>query len=185
MNGTTSLSSGLLCVRYRRLGDRLAHEIGTIDGDSFYPVLESIEGTPVDAWPVSPPMQQIVEESMGASLSPVLLGVGLSGNGHWSIAIESQNASSLKFDVACKNSKPSLWFGSKYRVSTEWVVANAIISQIELIHSKPEFVPTRLQLLATIGQLRYDESDRTIAIVPASDPGKMLTHRWCYRIGIG
>ena len=103
MNATTSLSSGLLCVRYRRLGDRLAHEIGTIDGDSFYPVLESIEGTPVDAWPASPPMQQIVEESIGASLSPVLLGVGLSGNGHWSIAIESQNASSLKFDVACRN----------------------------------------------------------------------------------
>ena len=64
MNATTSLSSGLLCVRYRRLGDRLAHEIGTIDGDSFYPVLESIEGTPVDAWPASPPMQQIVEESI-------------------------------------------------------------------------------------------------------------------------
>jgi hypothetical protein len=185
MNRTASLSAGLLCVRYRRLDDRLAHEIGTLNGDSFYPVLESIEGTPADAWPASPPMQQIVEESIGASLSPVLLGVGLSGNGHWSIAIESQHASLLKFDVACKNSKQALGFGSKYRVSTEWVVASATISQIELSHSKLERVPTKLQLLATIGQLRYDDADRTIAIVPASDPGKLLTHRWCYRIGIG
>ena len=185
MSGTTSLSAGLLYVRYGRLGDRLAHEIGTIDGDSFHPVLESIEGTPADVWPPSPPMQQIVEESIGVSLSPVLLGVGLSGNGHWSIAIESQNASLLIFDVACKNSKPSLWFGTKYRVSTEWVVANTTFSEIELNHLKTEFDPYRIHLLATIGQLRYDESDRTIAIVPTSDPGKMLTHRWCYRIGNG
>ncbi len=185
MNRTASLSAGVLCVRYRRLGDRLAHEIGTLDGDSFYPVLESIEGTPADAWPVSPPMQQIVEESIGASLCPVLLGVGLSGNGHWSIAIESQYASSLKFDVACKNSKESIGFGSRYRVSTEWIVASATSSEIGLNHLKREFVPTKLQLLATIGQLRYDDADRTIAIVPASDPERMLTHRWCYRIGIG
>ena len=68
MSGTISLSAGSLCVRYHRTEDRLAHEIGIVAGDSFYPVLESIEGTPADSWPTSPPIQQIVEEIIGTNL---------------------------------------------------------------------------------------------------------------------
>lgn len=61
-------------------------------------------------------MQQIVEECFTPGAPPVLLGVGLSGNGHWSIAVETLDSKRLKFDVACKNSKNATWLGSQYRV---------------------------------------------------------------------
>ena len=98
------LSAGALRVRYSKVRDRLSHTIGIVDGDIYLPLLESIEGSEEEPWPASPPMQQMVEECFTPGASPVLLGVGLSGNGHWSTAIESQKNHLLKFDIACKNS---------------------------------------------------------------------------------
>ncbi len=172
-----SLSAGALSVRYSKVRDRLSHTIGIVVEDSYIPWLESIEGSEEEAWPVSPPMQQMVEECFTPGASPVLLGVGLSGNGHWSTAIETQNTGELKFDIACKNSKSSTWFGSQYLL---------------LIPTQPSIRPNsieifakrvRMELSMSMGRLDYSASERRIRVSPISDPSSIQTHRWCYEIG--
>lgn len=180
-----SLSAGALSVRYFKLRDRLSHTIGIGDGDSYLPLLESIEGSEEEPWPASPPMQQMVEECFRPGTSPVLLGVGLSGNGHWSTAIESQNNHLLKFDIACKNSKLSTFFGSQYHVLTH-VQALTRPNSIELL-LEPEKLPAnfiyrRIECSVSIGRLEFSEAERRIRFSPNSQVSSIQTHRWCYEI---
>jgi hypothetical protein len=190
-----SLSAGMLDVRYSKLPDRLSHTIGFQIGFSYMPLLESIEGSQEEPWPTSPPMQQVVEECFTPSKAPVLLGVGLSGNGHWSMAVETPDSDRLKFDVACKNSKNAVWLGSQYRICEP---------PIELVKPKP-LIPSvprqsletggwhfdvanwgdvRIELRVSIGQLEYLHSERLLRVLPNSTPSEIRTHRWCYEIGI-
>ena len=187
MTPTNSLSAGSLSVRFYKSNDRLEHMIGIDTTSSFVPVLESVEGTPQDSWPSSPPMQQIVEEKIAADNHPVLLGVGLSGNGHWSLAIETHRNSMLKFDIACKNSRSSDTLGSKYRISTGWSLDSGYecgCKTVKLVRTTHMFTSSKIHLFATIGELKLDESERLIQFFPESDPSKMLTHRWCYEVAI-
>lgn len=171
------LSAGALTVRYSKLGDRLSHTIGIQDGDSYLPLLESIEGSPEEPWPASPPMQQMVAESFTPGASPVLLGVGLSGNGHWSAAIETLNSRILKFDIACKITKSSHSMGSEYRVASPTELGPRSDSIVLL----PESIP-RIEIVVSIGQLKFFEIERRIRVVPKSNPSSIQTHRWCYEI---
>jgi hypothetical protein len=176
-----SLFAGALCVRYSQCRDRLTHRIGVVEADVFVPFLEAIEGTENESWPSSPPMQQMVEERFSPTVQPVLLGVGLSGNGHWSTAVESigpisgSEMRSLKFDIACKNSKPSSWFGSRYRLLAECLQADS--SSIVLHIAKRQ-----LELRVSIGVLEFSESDQQIQIAPMTNPSSIQTHRWCYGV---
>ena len=174
------LSAGALTVRYSKLGDRLSHTIGIQDGDSYLPLLESIEGSPEEPWPASPPMQQMVAESFTPGASPVLLGVGLSGNGHWSTAIETQHSRLLKFDIACKNSKSSHSMGSEYRVLIPTESGPRPDSIVLLIEGTQ-----RIEIGVTIGQLEFSESEHRLRVVPKSNPTSIQTHRWCYEIRSG
>ena len=173
-----SLSAGALSVRYSKLRDRLSHTIGIVVEDSFISLMESIEGSEAEPWPASPPMQQMVEECFTPSASPVLLGVGLSGNGHWSTAIETQRAGHLKFDIACKNSKSSTWFGSQYRLLPT-IQASIRPTSVEVLVET-----ARIELTASIGQLDYSDSERRIRVSPISEPNSLQTHRWCYEINV-
>ena len=173
-----SLSAGALSVRYSKLRDRLSHTIGIVVKDSFIPFMESIEGSEEEPWPASPPMQQMVQECFTPGASPVLLGVGLSGNGHWSTAIETHGAGRLKFDIACKNSKSSTWFGSQYRLLPP--------IQTEIRPNSIGFflAPARIELCMAIGRLDYSDSDQRIRVSPISEPNSIQTHRWCYEISV-
>ncbi len=175
-----SLSAGALSVRYSKLRDRLSHTIGISHRDHFLPILESVEGTELEPWPVSPPMQQMVEESFVPGASPVLLGVGLSGNGHWSTAIETQSEQLLKFDVACKNSQSSSWFGSEYRVLTHatlgtWNESATLLMELDNLVA-------RIEIAAPIGQILCSIEEKIIRISPCSEPASIRTHRWCYEV---
>ena len=182
-----SLTAGMLSVRYSKLADRLTHTIGMILGDTYIPFLEAVEGSAKDPWPPSPPMQQMVQESFTPDASPVLLGVGLSGNGHWSSAIETKVSRGLKFDIACKNSKSSTELGSRYRVlgtiqpslrpnSVEIALAGAnLIANNEI---------TRIEFAVTIGRLDTRVAEGDIQVSPMSDPKLSQTHRWCYEVSL-
>ena len=186
MDRTVSLSAGPLCIRFQSFQDRLSHTIELQCGDISIPLLESIEGSPADPWPVSPPMQQMVEECIGPGASPVLLGVGLSGNGHWSAAIESHADSTLKLDIACKNSKPSTWFGSRYRVLTEGMPGDATTFNL---HSNSLVDPAGqspwpIEVKVLIGSLHFCPGDQALTIRPDSSPETAMTHRWCFQVRI-
>ena len=182
-----SLTAGGLSVRYSKLRDRLTHSIGIVVGDAYIPFLEAIEGSADEPWPPSPPMQQMVEESFNPDASPVLLGVGLSGNGHWSSAIETLESQRLKFDIACKNSKPSTEFGSKYRVLGN-VQLSPVSNSVEIILAASELTAnnevTQIEFLATMGRLGFSDSERYIQVSPISDPKSIQTHRWCYEVRV-
>ncbi len=179
------LSSGALSVRYSKLRDRLSHTIGIGVGDDYLPLLESIEGSEEQPWPESPPMQQMVKECFTPGTSPVLLGVGMSGNGHWSTAIKSPHDEQLKFDIACKNSKSSTFLGSQYRVLTH-VQQSLRLNAIELLLDPKKlptnFVVPRIEFDVSIGQLELSNAERRICVSPNSVSSSIQTHRWCYAI---
>jgi len=181
-----TLSAGALSVRYAKFHDRLSHSIGIQVGDSYSPLLESIEGSEEEPWPASPPMQQVVEECFTLGAPPVLLGVGLSGNGHWSIAVETLDSKRLKFDIACKNSKNAQWLGSQYRVltsckKTELTLPNSIV--FDIAEHGDLLTQFRIEMRVSIGQLERLDSDGRLRVLPVSEPREIRTHRWCFEIG--
>ena len=182
-----SLTAGSLCVRYTKLRDRLTHTIGIVVGDAYVPILEAIEGSAEAPWPPSPPMQQMVEESFKPNASPVLLGVGLSGNGHWSSAIETIESRGLKFDIACKNSKSSTEFGSQYRVLGD-LQPSPRPNSFEIVLAATDRIAnnetTRIEFAVTIGRMDPSASVGHIKVSPMSDPSSMQTHRWCYEVSL-
>ena len=188
MTSVAELPAGLLSIRFIKSGDRLAHCIGLQTSSKglggFLPVLESIEGDAQEAWPASPPMQQIVQESIGQNSAPVLLGVGLSGNGHWSGAVEKTSSGSLKLDIACKISKPASYLGSRYRMAGETEV-DFKNNEIRLTVKKESNENVTLVLSAAIGKVSMVKENRLIVIVPGSEPSLIQTHRWCYNVAIG
>ena len=161
----------------------------------FWPLLESVEGSQEEPWPTSPPMQQVVEECFTPGAAPVLLGVGLSGNGHWSTAIESLDSKRLKFDVACKNSKNAAWLGSQYRFLVPFAKAapaQAFPQEFNDIEPLPlswnlelaVYGNLRIEMRVLIGKLEILDAERIFGVLPDSEPSETRTHRWCYEISI-
>lgn len=75
-------------VRFAWRGDRYAHEVSWFDGRDWTDVLSSVEGSPLDAWPASPPLQSLHFESRPGNRELALL-VGMAGKSHWSVSIDS------------------------------------------------------------------------------------------------
>ena len=117
------LQADELKVEFEKVGDRFSHKISLKHDGSWSVVLESIEGTDEDKWPASPPLQQIVAEPIGKDGRTVLLGVGLSGTGHWSISVDENEAGGLFMDIACRVSGDHGFLGSTWRLGDSWVVS--------------------------------------------------------------
>jgi hypothetical protein len=179
-------------VEHARFNDRFAHRILIRWEDRWLPVLESIEGTAADAWPQSPPWQQIVQESVGPNGEDVLLGVGLSGNGHWSIAIDrkyvngSEGSTSpsqlgLHFDIACKISKGADFLGSTWQCCVGWSIATWTPGQV-FVRNTSSADSIALRLDADHGVFRSSETPPNgVLVLGSSDsPALAKTHRWAF-----
>jgi hypothetical protein len=111
----------ILRVDFDRAHDRWRHRVFLVvpEGSSIVgPVLllESLEGTSAEDWPVSPPLQFVSIETRPKKL-PVALLMGMSGDGHWSASIEQLPAErTIRFDIACRAKSRPENLGSKYRV---------------------------------------------------------------------
>jgi hypothetical protein len=126
-------ADGMRVVFFRR-GDRYAHrvEVSKAGQGSWLPVWESLEGTPDDDWPPSPPLQHLHVEKRAEG--PVALLVGMAGRTHWSAAVEVVRESGLpivprvvRFDIAARvhalsggpggstSGDVPQWLGSAYR----------------------------------------------------------------------
>src|SRR5690606_21760607 len=97
--------------------DRFAHEIWVADGDDWYPVLLSVEGTPEQSWPASAPLQTLHVETR--SEGPLALLVGMAGKCHWSASAQLHTARhQVGFELAARVRPPgSPWLGSTYQVA--------------------------------------------------------------------
>ncbi|HTM54286.1 MAG TPA: hypothetical protein VL175_09660 [Pirellulales bacterium] len=102
-------------VRFFFRADRYAHQIYVANDAAWRAVLESLEGTPDEAWPSSPPFQSATSEHKPEG--PVILLVGMAGKSHWSASVELEPADGqIRFDVACRAMhSPKDALGSCYR----------------------------------------------------------------------
>lgn len=117
-------------VSWEGLLDRHACSIAMRSRDEWIPLLRSYEGTSVDRWPPSPPLQQLVIDP-GTGVE-VLLGVGMSGTSHWSLSYSTRSSSpnpspagdgvtdeeSLCMEAACRLGQAvDGWLGSQFLVA--------------------------------------------------------------------
>src|SRR5262245_7280406 len=100
--------------------DRYTQLISLIDTHgAAQSLLESIEGTPHDAWPPSPPLQSLTIETRPDGRRVDLL-LGMAGASHWYASIEATaDNAALVFDIACRHSAYPGALGSRYRRLTD------------------------------------------------------------------
>jgi len=113
-----SLEGDGVRVVFTRRGDRYAHSVFRVstseEGTPSGLLLDSIEGTPDDAWPASPALKELHFEDRADGR----LLVGMAGKSHWSLSVELDVArGDLVFDVACRLRGMPARLGSRYRLS--------------------------------------------------------------------
>jgi hypothetical protein len=168
-------SSGRLLVDAVFVQDRMLHRLW-VDG---FVVFQSLEGTADDAWPVSPPFQELVSEPLAAGKRPVLLGVGKAGRAHWSAAIEGDAMEeAMAFDIACRTPNVPERLLSSYQASNDWKIESlreqAIIFRRR---NSPSIV------LEVIGTSKIDRMDNRFSIHASIDSQPVRighTYRWRY-----
>lgn len=103
-----------LQVRFSWRQDRHCHTISLLVDDRPIPVFESVEGSSLDVWPPSPPLQQRSVEELRPATKVALL-VGMAGKSHWSMSVEPANdRAGFVFDVACRSGETAGQLGSGY-----------------------------------------------------------------------
>lgn len=103
-----------LRVSFTRSRDRFGHEVSALFSAQQVPLLASQEGTDVERWPASPPLQQLSVEHRRDG-QHVALAVGMAGNSHWSLSVQLQpERLAIEFDAACRCSAQPERLGSAY-----------------------------------------------------------------------
>jgi hypothetical protein len=176
------LEAGGLRVRFALHEDRYSHEISLADGSQWIPILLSVEGSPEDEWPTSPPLQSLHLESRPGNRQLALL-VGMAGHSHWSMSVELDPATArVTFDVACRaRGGPLGHLGSRYKAlhpSAEQGPRGAIC-----IPTATASVRLGLEICAAFGDARLDVKADVIHLIaapPSSDQPR--TVRWGYAV---
>lgn len=164
------LEAAGLRVRFFRRGDRYAHEIWLADGGRWLPALSSVEGSPQDDWPASPPFQSLNVE--GREGRPVALLVGMAGTSHWSASAQIDPlVPCVYFDVAARvralNAGP---LGSTYRVGPETSDARADCL-------------LAIELSSGLGPAHVEQDGPLVRVaVAAAADSAARTIRWGYRL---
>ncbi len=176
-----------------RLPDRLQHVVVWQEGETRVELLRSLEGSPDDPWPPSPPLQQLhVERQAGVR---VALEVGMAGRNHWSQSIESLgDRPALRFDSACRLQSPPLRLGHSWRCADRlgppqrpsphalvWPLAGGeLIVTTEL--GDRVVVPGHCDVQA--GTLRIEPAAEETALPAATTAGRVAprTVRWRFEV---
>jgi hypothetical protein len=161
--------SGLtLRVRFMREADRYSHAILAVEsGGRERLLLASLEGTPDDGFPPSPPLQSLSIEELAPGRRAALL-VGMAGRGHWSASVEAvPGRAALVFDIACRWDAASAALRSTYRLQAG--VEEAPYARI---------IPQE----ASPGGSQLERRGRQAVIVPSPVASALPTVRWRYCI---
>ena len=124
--------------------DRYQHVIDHVAGSQVTRLMESSPAADPPCSPELPVLQQLSIESRPGS-TQVALGVGMSGQNHWSMSIETApDSRMLLFDVACRVTEAIDHLASGYQLATplehidaasaQWQTP-AGICKIQAIHS--------------------------------------------------
>lgn len=175
MNVECLLAAGQLRARFVRRGDRIAHTIELAVGDEAVALLESCEGSALERWPASPPVQEL-ERGPGASASQTLDTctpqvawlIGRAGASHWSASVEAHADGSITFDVACRLREAPMWLGSRYRVLDSVASSGLAVEPLEGCR------------LATAADVQADSVISIAADIPVE--AFPQTVRWRYRL---
>lgn len=176
-------------VDFDRSTDRWKHRISLVLPEASGIVsplllLESLEGTSADDWPVSPPLQFVSIETRPKK-PPVALLMGMAGSSHWSASIEQYPAErALRFDIACRAKSRPENLGSRYRFAP----------RVALQTSANEEAPIRFTAGGHQFELTGEGShDSPLPILKTSDQelrvhfgepvtSEAQTYRWVYRL---
>ena len=178
VNPSVTLEAGGLRVEFIRQADRYRHEIVASAGERVRPWLASLEGTADEAWPASPPWQEVHLERREEHMQVALL-VGRAGRSHWSMSVEADRLKvTLTFDIACRCSAPNGWLGSSYKL------AESDTSVIDLHGSLLRYSAFQVQVVQGDAQLSEAGDERLLRIAAHADvaPGPQ-TVRWKYCLG--
>ncbi|MEC8556258.1 MAG: hypothetical protein VXZ82_14710 [Planctomycetota bacterium] len=118
-NDSLQLDGGPLgLLSFLRSGERYLHRWSFPDSSVN---LDSVESSLEEAWPSSPPLQQIHSQSF-ADGREVIFGVGMAGRGHWSASFTL--VPDLKcwiVELACRSSVAAEKLSSSYQWMAEGV----------------------------------------------------------------
>jgi hypothetical protein len=162
--------------------DRYRHVVSVIQPSGLsIPLLESIEGSPVDDWPPSPPLQNLHLDAQPGGRRVGLL-VGMSGQSHWSASIgPTTNGTGLVFDVACRAGRSPGRLLTTYRIAREVRPSAADAAVLRLECSNWSATVAVSTDSATLTELRTLDTELAISPCP-SGLAIPPTRRWLYRI---
>ncbi|MGI9430503.1 MAG: hypothetical protein ACR2NM_17715 [Bythopirellula sp.] len=98
-----------LRVEFTKPADRFGHTVLGVRGGEVVPILCSIEGTPEDFAPPSPPLTELHQQPSLTFLT------GATSIAHWSMSVEVVEGG-IWFDVACRAKRQPPVLGSAYQV---------------------------------------------------------------------
>ncbi len=107
------LTNGPLRLRFEKQGDRYAHVIEVLDANGWTPIAQSVEGTPDQTWPTSPPWQELTQEQHATS-QQIIFTVGKAGTSHWSGSFSKLTAGGIRCEIACRTSRAPHLIGTTY-----------------------------------------------------------------------
>lgn len=113
----TTLEADGVRVVFFHDGDRIAHRVEVLDDatNGWGSAITSLEGRADEAWPPSPPFQQLHVEQRPTG--PIVFLIGMAGKSHWSAAVEtSADRKSIWFDVAVRFQARPEQLGSAYAI---------------------------------------------------------------------
>ncbi|MEC9003189.1 MAG: hypothetical protein VX644_07430 [Planctomycetota bacterium] len=160
--------------------DRYHHRIERVTGNLVTPLAEAPQTAMAADEYEQPVLQQLAVESRGVDRY-VALGVGMSGQSHWSMSIETVPESrKIIFDIACRLTEPVANLCSCYQLA-------APVTEVAPTHCELNVLghPCRIEVDTTaqseILQLKY-EAD-LLQLIPQISPADMpQTVRWRYRV---
>jgi hypothetical protein len=169
-------------LEFHKVEDRWAHSLLAIGPTRTKTLLRSVEGTPDDNYPSSPPLHDINQHSLANG--EAMLGVGTASSGHWSIAYsaeERDDRSIIRADLACLLKKPDCankWLGSTYSIG-KLADAQATDHGVRLIVSEAEIEFTANPAFASI----LLEGDRIVVTPEKFSQREDESTRWMFSIG--
>ena len=166
-------------VAFYRHERRVAHRIALVSSAEVQWVLSSVEGDSREAFPPSPPLQQLAIEKLDGGRTAVLL-LGMAGRGHWSVSVESRPSErAVRFDVACRaRVVDQAGLHSVYQMLAPWQLS-ASADTAELIG---HCGCVRLAASPDAGCLTTLNVQAGHLVVGPQRLGGSSTHRWRYEL---
>ncbi len=117
---TLAIQTAKLSLRFPRCGDR--YRLQAVIGEEL--LLETIDGSDEDAWPASPPLQQLHQQQLPSGAA--VFGVGAAGTTHWSASFSIREPGLVWLEYAARVrrewNRSGEWLGGRFRLAPGWEI---------------------------------------------------------------